>query len=66
MVRLGQGSSPTQLYSAVVDPGSNFCYFNCSGDRQDNNKRALLRGFNGWTFYSFTQTVFFGFFFLFF
>jgi hypothetical protein len=28
------------LYSAVVDPRSNLCYFNCSRGRQNNNKRA--------------------------
>jgi hypothetical protein len=36
----------------------------CSGDRQDNHRRTLQWAFNGWTFYSFTQTAPFGFVFL--
>jgi hypothetical protein len=29
---------------AVVDPRRNLCYFNCSGSRQNKNKRASPMG----------------------
>jgi hypothetical protein len=43
--------------STLVDPRSNLCYFNCGRSRQITTKGPLQWGFNGWTFYSFTQTM---------
>jgi hypothetical protein len=43
MVKLIRDALPLErswLDSIVVDPWSNLCYFNCSGDKQDH-KRAL-------------------------
>jgi hypothetical protein len=47
MVELIRDALPLErswLVLAVMDPRSNLCYFNCSGDRQDNNKRAPPMG----------------------
>jgi hypothetical protein len=48
MVKLIRDALPFErswFDSTVVDPRSNFCFFNCSGDRQDNNKKAPLMEF---------------------
>jgi hypothetical protein len=48
MVKLIRDALPLErswLDSTVVDPRSNLSYFNCGGDRQDNNKRAPLMEF---------------------
>jgi hypothetical protein len=59
----GCAPSPEKLaWLTVVDPKSNRCSFNRGGSGQGNNKRPLQWGSNGWTFYSFTQTMFFVFF----
>jgi hypothetical protein len=48
MVRLSQGHTPTWKTLALLGSGGSreqFCYFNCSGGRQDDNKRAPLMVF---------------------
>jgi hypothetical protein len=37
------GEAESGMHSHSGEAG-NFCYFNCSGDRQDINKRAPLNG----------------------
>jgi hypothetical protein len=64
MLRLGQASTAILERLALFgcgDTASNFCYLIALGIDKITTKGPPQWHFNGWTFYSFTQTLSFGF-----